>query len=246
MILINMAHYVTLLCRIDSLNDKQHLDKQVSTVLKSFKKNFKGRKSQLTEDSDLERKYVFHQLDLVNALKLKALATENKAQLCMKTVLLDSETTRAPTAPTPSSKSSVSSSPRSSRLAVANLRHGSPTPPSISSSTESLVLNFGLDSPAPASNASSSFAASLHSKDSFFSSASVSGSRSSSSSSSSFSGSDVGVGTPVTTPEILLLRELADIMQTSSKKKPTPSQIGKAVSAWFVADKVQNVLRRIV
>lgn len=240
-----MAHSVILLCRVDSLNDKKHLDNQVSTVLKSFKKNFKGRKSQLTEGSDLERKYVFHQLDLVDALKLKASATENKAQLCMKTVLLDSETTKAPTAPTPSPKSSVPSSPRSSALSVANLGPGSPTPSSISSSTKSLVLNFGLDSPAPASNVSSSFAASS-SKDSFFSSASVAGSQSSSSSSSSFSGSDVGVGTSVTTPEILLLRELADIMQTSSKKKPTPSQIGKAVSTWFVTDKVQNVLRRII
>ena len=222
---------ITLLCRIDSMHDKAYLDAQVSNILKPFKKNFKGKKSQITSDSDLERKYVFYNLEREDATRLKSIATENRAQLCMKTVVIDSGTPTM-TTPTP---------PPSPLFAVPSLtvspgdKVSSPVSSSVSSSTKSLVLNFGVDSPSPSSARTSS---------SFFSSAPHSDSDVDSGSSSG-SGSDVGVGTLVTTPEVLILRELAEVMKVSSVK-PTPSQIGKAVSTWYITERVQKVMRRVV
>ena len=243
---------VTLLCRIDSMHDKKYVDKQVSTVLKQFSKNFKGRKSQITPDSDLERKYVFHELGPADAARLTSIATDNQAQLCMKTCkILDASKAGVlavpnslPSAPklelidTPGRKSSLQASSPASSLAS--------SPTSISSSTKSLVMNFGLDSPSAPSDgrqspscSSSSPSSSAKSPPSFFSSPSESESESDS------TGSDVGVGIPVTTPEIVILRDLAEIMKVSSVKR-TPSSIGKDVSKWFITEKVQNVMRRIV
>ena len=228
-----MTHSVTLVCRVDSLNDKKHLDNQVSTILKTFKKHFKGRRSDLTPGSEIQRKYVFHELSTDDANRLKSIATENRAQLCMKSATMDGEPPSSPKSP-PSSPLFAVPSPTvflgDDVLTAASS--------SVSSSTKSLVLNFGVDSP-PASS-------SPQTSDPFFSSASDSDSDSAPGlNSGSDSSSDVGVGTSVTTPEILLLRELAEIMNVSSIK-PTPSQIGKAVSTWFVTEKVQKVLRRIV
>lgn len=226
------THSVTLVCRVDSLNDKKHLDNQVSTILKTFKKHFKGRRSDLTPGSEIQRKYIFHELSTDDANRLKSIATENRAQLCMKSATMDGEPPSSPKSP-PSSPLFAVPTPTVSLGDDALTASSS----SVSSSTKSLVLNFGVDSP---------LASPAQTSDSFFSSASDSDSDSDSGlNSGSDSGSDVGVGTSVTTPEILLLRELAEIMKVSSIK-PTPSQIGKAVSTWFVTEKVQNVLRRIV
>lgn len=230
---------ITLLCRIDSMHDKAYLDTQVSNILKPFKKNFEGKESQITSDSDLERKYVFNNLEREDANRLKSIATENRAQLCMKTVVIHSGTPIIATATPPTSPLFAVPSPPVSPGGKISSAVSPAASSSVSSSTKSLVLNFGVDSPSPLSARSSS---------SFFSSASHSDSDADSDSgydSGSGTGSDVGVGTSVTTPEVLILRELAEIMKVSSVK-PTPSQIGKAVSAWFVKEKVQNVLRRIV
>lgn len=207
-----MTESVTLVCRVDSLNDKRYIDGQVSTVLKSFKRNFQGRRSELTLSSELERKFFFHKLSTRDAEKLKSIAADNKSKLCMKSVKIGSEAPPPPPPPPPSPIVSVDSLSSSS----------------VSSNTKSLVLNFGVgDSTNPSSISPSSPASSSP----FFSSDSDT--------------SGIGVGTHVATPEILLLRELADVIKTKSVK-PTPSQIGKAVSAWFVGENVQKVMRRIV
>lgn len=217
-----MTESVILVCRVDSLNDKRYIDEQVSTILKQFKSNVKGRRSDLTPVSDIERTYVFHKLSMEDANKLKSLAKEHKTKLRMKSIVIDSEQSATPPTPPPSPALVVPSP-------IVSIDSISPsTTSSVSSDTKSLVLNFGVgrstnsDGPSPSSTTTGN---------SFFSSDSET--------------SGVGVGTAITTPEILLLRELAEIMKVESVK-PTPSQIGKAVSAWFVSDTVQKVMRRIV
>ena len=208
-----MAESVTLVCRVDSLNDKKYLDAQVSSVFKPFKKHFKGRRSDLTLGSEIERKYVFHELSADDAKKLVVIAKENQSKLCMKSVSSGSGAPilRTPPSSPPPVVSSPTTSPKS--LSVS----------SISSDTKSLVLNFGVDSsdPSPSSTKTGT---------SFFSSESES--------------DGPGIGTAIATPEMLLLRELSDIMNMKSKKL-TPSQIGKAVSSWFSSEHVQKVVTRI-
>ena len=217
-----MAESVTVVCRVDSLNEKSYIDKQVATILKQYKDNFKGRRSDLTLGSEIERKFVFHKLSAEDAKKLKSIATEHKAKLSMKSVKIGSEAPTTPPAPPPSPVLVVPSP------TVSTDSLSSSSSSSVSSGTKSLVLNFGVgdstdsDGPSPSS---------ISTGTSFFSSDSDT--------------SGVGVGTAITTPEILLLRELADIMKVESIK-PTPSQIGKAVSTWFVSEQVQKVMRRIV
>ncbi|CAN0382717.1 unnamed protein product [Ectocarpus sp. 12 AP-2014] len=213
-----MTETVTLVCRVDSLNDKSYIDRQVATVLRPYKAHLKGRRSDLTLTSEIERKYNFHELSADDAISLKSIATENQSRLCVKRVEIGSETLAtppAPPSPPPPSPTLVVPSPSSPSSATTS---------SISSNTKSLVLNFGVgDDTSTTSGGSGS--------SSFFSSDSET--------------SGIGVGTQVATPEILLLRELADIMKIESVK-PTPSQIGKAVSTWFVSENVQKVMRRIV
>ncbi|AAK14463.1 EsV-1-37 [Ectocarpus siliculosus virus 1] len=210
-----MTETVTLVCRVDSLNDKSYIDRQVATVLRSYKAHLKGRRSNLTLTSEIERKYNFHELSADDAISLKSIATENKSRLCVKRIEIGSETLAAPPTPPPPPPPSPTLVVPSPTVSVS----------SISSNTRSLVLNFGVDDDNSTTSSGSG-------NNSFFSS------------DSETSGS-IGVGTQVATPEILLLRELADIMGTESVK-PTPSQIGKAVSTWFVGENVQKVMRRIV
>lgn len=217
-----MSEVVTLVCRVDSLNEKSYIDKQVATILKQFKDNFKGRRSDLTLESEIERKYVFHKLGAEDAKKLKSIATKHKAKLSMNRVKIACEEPETPPAP-PMSPVLVVPSPTVSTDSLSSL-----TLSSVSSGTRSLVLKFGVGDSADSDGPSPS---SITTRNSFFSSDSEA--------------SGVGVGTGITTPEILLLRELADIMKVESVK-PTPSQIGKAVSAWFVSEQVQKVMRRIV
>ena len=219
-----MSEVVTLVCRVDSLNDKRYIDDQVSDVLKPFKRNFKGRRSDLTLGSEIERKFIFHQLSAEDAKKLRSIAKDHKTKLCMKSVVIGSEAPATPPAPPPSPVLVVPSPPSVSTESLS-----SSSPSSVSSGTKSLVLNFGVgdstdsDGPSPSSPSSNSFF----------------------SSDSDTSSSGVGVGIAIATPEILLLRELAEIMKVESVK-PTPSQIGKAVSAWFVKENVQKVMERII
>lgn len=222
-----MSHSVTLLCRIDSLNDKNHIDKQVSTILRAFKKQFKGRKSQLTKDSQLERKFVFYQLTPADAGRLVSTSKKHLAQICMKSILVDPAISSAPTPPTSPVSSALS--PNFSTVRVFAPKDDDDSP---SSSTKRLVLNFGLDESTDSGgiggDPSPSSTKSLFSSDS-----------------GSTSGSGVGVGTLVATPEVLLLRELAEIMKVSSVKA-TSSKIGKEVSKWFVTDRVQKIMQRII
>ncbi|CAM9830300.1 unnamed protein product [Ectocarpus sp. 8 AP-2014] len=217
-----MSETVTVVCRVDSLNNKSYIDGQVATILRSFKAHLKGRRSDLTLTSELERKYNFHELSADDAISLQSIATANQSRLCLKRVEIGSETLATTPAPPPSP--SPSPSPTlvvTSPSSAASL---------VSSTTKKLVLNFGVDDSTTSSGSGNS-PSSPTSLDSFFSSDSES--------------SCVGVGTQVATPEILLLRELADIMNIESVKL-TPSQIGKAVSTWFVSENVQKVMRRIV
>lgn len=214
-----MAESVTVVCRVDSLNDKHYIDKQVSILLKMFKRNLKGRKSELTLTSELERKFFFHELSIQDAEKLKLIATDNKSKMCLKSVVIGANSPATPPAPQ-SAPVLVVPSPTISADSLSSS--------SVSSDTKSLVLNFGVGDSTNSSSISPSSPAS--SSNSFFSSDSDT--------------SGIGVGTQVATPEILLLRELADIMKVESRK-PTPSQIGKAVSTWFVSENVQKVMRRI-
>lgn len=214
-----MTETVTLVCRVDSLNDKSYIDRQVATLLRSYKAHLKGRRSDLTLTSELERKYSFHELSADDAVSIKTIATENQSRLCVKRVEIGSETLATPS-PTPST-----SPPTSPTLVVPSpFSPSSTATSSISSNTKSLVLNFGVGDDSSTTSSGSG-------NNSFFSSDSET--------------SGIGVGTQVATPEILLLRELADIMKIESVK-PTPSQIGKAVSTWFVRESVQKVMRRIV
>lgn len=207
-----MTETVTIVCRVDSLNDKSYIDRQVASVLRSYKAHLRGRRSDLTLTSEIERKYKFHELSADDAISLKSIATDNQSRLCVKRVEIGSATLATPPAPPPSPTLVVPSpSPPSSATS------------SISSNTKSLVLNFGVDDDSSTTSGGSG-------SNSFFSSDSET--------------SGIGVGTQVATPEILLLRELADIMKIESVK-PTPSQIGKAVSTWFVGENVQKVMRRI-
>lgn len=228
-----MSHSVTLLCRIDSLNDKNHIDKQVSTILRAFKKQFKGRKSQLTKDSQLERKFVFHQLTPVEATRLVSTSKKHLVEICMKSIFVDPAISSAPTPPTSPVSSALSPNFSTVRVFTPKEKpseHSDDDSPS--SSTKRLVLNFGLDvstdSGGTGGDPSPSSTKSLFSADS-----------------GSTSGSGVGVGTLVATPEVLLLRELATIMKVSSVKA-TPSKIGKEVSKWFVTDRVQKIMQRII
>ncbi|CAN0532588.1 unnamed protein product [Ectocarpus sp. 12 AP-2014] len=217
-----MTETVTLVCRVDSLNDKSYIDRQVATVLRSYKAHLKGRRSDLTLTSEIERKYNFHELSADDAISLKSIATENQSRLCVKRVEIGSETLAtppAPPSPPPPSPTLVVPSPSSPSSAATS---------SISSNTKSLVLNFGVGDDTSTTSGGSGSGSDRYS---FFSSDSET--------------SGIGVGTQVATPEILLLRELADIMKIESVK-PTPSQIGKAVSTWFVSENVQKVMRRIV
>ena len=228
-----MTETVTLVCRVDSLNDKSYIDRQVATLLRSYKAHLVGRRSDLTLTSELERKYSFHELSADDAVSIKAIATENQSRLCVKRVEIGSgsETqtlTSPPTSPATSPKLVVPSpsSPSPPSPPSSPSSPSSAATSSISSNTKSLVLNFGVGDDSGTTSGGSD-------NNSFFSS------------DSETSGIGVGVGTQVATPEILLLRELADIM-TIKSVKPTPSQIGKAVSTWFVRDNVQKVMRRIV
>lgn len=220
-----MNETVTLICRVDSLNGKSYIDKQVATVLANYKKNLKGRRSDLTLVSDIERKYLFHRLSAEDAKKLKSIAKENKTKICMKSVSIGSDESVTPPSPPPPSPVLVVPSPT---ISTASLSSSSMS--SVSSGTKSLVLNFGIGDSTTSSGPSPS---STTTGNSFFSS------------DSDTTTNGVGVGTAITTPETLLLRELANIMKVESIK-PTPSQIGKAVSTWFVSENVQKVMRRIV
>ncbi|CAM9090178.1 unnamed protein product [Ectocarpus sp. 12 AP-2014] len=245
-----MSHSVTLLCRIDSLSDKNHIDGKVSSVLKGFRNHFRGRKSQLTPDSQLERKFVFHRLTPVDANRLISTCKIHAVDICMKSVSARPALSSAPTPPTSPVSSALSPNFSAPRDKTPPKKPRAESDDSPSSSTRRLVLNFGLDASTDSVDRGSGGAGggaggvvagggstggpSPSSSKSFFSSRS-----------DSTAGSGVGVGTLVATPEVLLLRELAEIMKVLSIGG-TPSKIGKEVSRWFVTDRVQSIMRRIV
>ena len=224
---MSMTHSVTITCRVDSMHDKKYLDDQVSSVFREFRNNVKGKKSRITENSDIERKYVFHRLSLADANRIRAISSKNRANLCLKSasVTIEPASVVSVISPAPAVRKSPSKSGSRATGAVtpppppslSSVPSSSVPSPSISSSTKELVLNFGINSP-----------------NSFFPSDSE----------SSSSSGDVGLlGALVTTPEIVLLRELAEIMGESAVKS-TPAKIGKEVSKWFATERVQKVLKR--
>lgn len=81
-----LTETVTLVCRVDSLNDKSYIDRQVATVLRYYKAHLKRRRSDLTLTSEIEKKNHFHELSADGAISLKSIATENQSRLCVKGV----------------------------------------------------------------------------------------------------------------------------------------------------------------
>jgi hypothetical protein len=81
---------VTIVCRVDSMNDQSSIDLKINKELKMFKGFYKGKKDSMTSDSEIERSYFFHDLTMANSRRLKKMASGLKSAIQVKTVTIES------------------------------------------------------------------------------------------------------------------------------------------------------------
>lgn len=251
---------VVVTCRMDSMHEKSELDGEIYRVLKMFKGFFRGKTSHIDEkNSDMERKYFFGDLAPANANRLKSIATQNRGSLglkgveakkqpVMKKMAITTASTVSTKKPTKVKKSVPPPPPPDPSSAPASSSHDDEERPFLSvASCPASSETFGhgsfgshrspITKPSGPKSVSSSFGFGSSLGDGAYPDSGT----------SHFSDLDPE---PPATPEVLLLRELNQIIEIKSTrgtlgKKKQVCEIGEKVVQWAKKPHVKKVLLRI-
>ena len=82
------TYNVRVTCRVDPMQDEKAIDQEINSSLKMFKDFYRGKKSEITKSSGIEREYIFDDLTMVNSRRLKSVAERNKKSIQLKGVLI--------------------------------------------------------------------------------------------------------------------------------------------------------------